>query len=72
MRMHSKQMIKPGLAQCITVHKMRGLKPSHMNSMSVCKSQQHKQRQQSSAVCAPSDVAESSPSVRGELKVCFT
>ena len=45
-RMHSKQMIKQGLAQCITMRNIRALKPSRMHSMSVCKSQQQEQRQQ--------------------------
>ena len=50
MRMHSKQMIKPGLSRCITVPKMRGLKPRHMHSMSKGKSQQQEQRQQQRGV----------------------
>ena len=34
------------LHACITVTKMRGLKPSHMHSMCMGKSQQQEQRQQ--------------------------
>ena len=43
--MHSKQMTKAGLAECITMPKMRGLRPSHMHSNSMAKGQQQEQQQ---------------------------
>ena len=42
--MHGEQMSKAGLAECITMPKMRGLRPSHMQSMSMVKGQQQQQQ----------------------------
>ena len=43
--MHSKQITQPGLSECTTMPKMRGLRPSHMHSMSMAKGQQQEQQQ---------------------------
>ena len=43
--MHGEQMSKAGLAQCTTMPKMRGLRPSHMHSISMAKGQQQEQQQ---------------------------
>ena len=45
-QMHSKQIGQPCLSRCITMPKMRGLRPSHVHSMSMAKSQHQEQRQQ--------------------------
>ena len=44
-RGYRSQMSKAGLAQCTTMPKMRGLRPSHMHSISMAKGQQQEQQQ---------------------------
>ena len=44
--MHGEQMTQPGLAECTTMPKMRGLRPTSMHSVFMAKGQQQEQQQQ--------------------------
>ena len=59
--MHGEQMTQPCMAQCITMPKMRGPRPSHMHSISMAKGQQQQPDEESGRRLAlrtrPDDVA---------------